>query len=179
MADPDLFASAPRHEVSFKSAWYRVYDSIWGYGEPNPGFGDARFSPFDALSTAGRVPSLYLARSPTAALLETVFHDIDDTASVVYEHTLRERLIVAVTLDVSSSPLSLVDLRDNALESLGVNRTEVASSPAEHYPCTRRIARELHATGAAGIIWHSRQAELRDGHGELKRYWSCSVTTPA
>ena len=39
------------------------------------------------------------------------------------------------------------------------------STPAEHYPCTRRLAAGIHAlvTPAPpiqGVVWHSRQAEL-------------------
>ncbi|MEB4211753.1 hypothetical protein [Mycobacterium sp. 94-17] len=41
------------------------------------------------------------------------------------------------------------------------------SSPAEHYPCTRRLAiaalAQTHATPLQGLIWHSRQAELAGG----------------
>ena len=28
------------------TAWYRVYNATWGYDEHNPGYGDARFSPY-------------------------------------------------------------------------------------------------------------------------------------
>jgi hypothetical protein len=46
-----------------------------------------------------------------------------------------------------------------------VQRSQVVSSPVEHYPCTRRLAiQALAAPDAAptmqGLIWHSRQAEL-------------------
>ena len=40
---------------------FRVYDGTWGYDEHNPGFGDARFSPFDA--TGPTHP--HVARRPT------------------------------------------------------------------------------------------------------------------
>ena len=48
---------------------------------------------------------------------------------------------------------------------MGLDRDEVVASPAEHYPCTRRLAVEgLARTFTQGVlqgfIWQSRQAEL-------------------
>ena len=50
------------------TAWYRIYDATWGYDEHNPGYGDARFSPIDDPKTTQRLPSLYLAATPTAVI---------------------------------------------------------------------------------------------------------------
>lgn len=55
--------------------------------------------------------------------------------------------------------------RDPELNRLGLDRDEVIASPAEHYPCTRRLAveglaRTLTEGALQGFIWHSRQAEL-------------------
>lgn len=143
---------------------YRVHDGTWGFDEPNPGFGDARFSPFDALDHGHqRVPTLYLAENPSAALLETVFHDVHQSADrLIYEDTLRRALLVHLRIPW---PLRLVDLRDAALEAHGIERAQLAASSAEHYPCTRRIAKVLHGRDVAsapvqGLVWHSRQAEL-------------------
>ena len=65
----------------------------------------------------------------------------------------------------TAEELRLADLRDPVLESIGIKREQIASSPSEHYACTRRLARRIHEVGADsgpvhGIIWHSRQAEL-------------------
>ena len=88
---PDL----PRLKVTAMapgSALYRVYDGTWGYDEHNPGYGDARFSPFDDTSDGHRVSSMYLAATPAAALLETVFHEVHP---VSYTHlTLPTKRIV-------------------------------------------------------------------------------------
>ncbi len=145
---------------------FRCYDGRWGYDEANPGYGDARFSPFD--STGGdRVATLYLGETPLAALLETVFHDVHHLAGkLVYDSSLRASLLANV---VTPTDLRLADLRDPVLNALGLQRTQIASSPSEHYPCTRRLARRIHDVGAAGapvdgILWHSRQAEL---HGAV------------
>ncbi len=147
------------------TAWYRVYNATWGYDEHNPGYGDARFSPIDDPAGGGRLPSMYLAATPTAALLETVFHDVHhDSGRIIYERNLRGMLLAHVR---APAVARLADLRDPKLARLGLHREQVVSSDAEHYPCTRRLA--IAALGQAhgrrsvhGLIWHSRQAELTD-----------------
>ena len=143
------------------TAWYRVYDATWGYDEHNPGYGDARFSPIDDPKTTQRLPSLYLAATPTAALLETVFHDVHQCSDrMVYERDLRGKLLAHVRVPAIAA---LADLRDAELQRLDLPREAVVSSAAEHYPCTRRLA--VSALGRSrkrlhGFIWHSRQSEL-------------------
>jgi len=71
---------------------YRVYDATWGYDEHNPGKGDTRFAPVDDPGTEKRLPNMYLGETPTAALLETVFHDVHDVGGkVIYQQYLREK----------------------------------------------------------------------------------------
>jgi hypothetical protein len=142
---------------------YRVYDGTWGYDEHNPGYGDARFSPVDDPVHGERLPSMYLAATPTAALLETVFHDVHHrSARIIYERDLLGKLLARVGVPAIGA---LGDLRDPELKRLGLDRREVVASPAEHYPCTRRLAveglaRTLTQGVVQGFIWHSRQAEL-------------------
>lgn len=141
---------------------YRVYDATWGYDEHNPGFGDARFSPIDDPATGERLPSMYLAATRTAALLETVFHDVHhDGGRIVYERELLGKLLDHVRVPAIAA---LGDLRDPELNRMGLARGEVVSSPAEHYPCTRRLAitalQRQREPVLQGFIWHSRQAEL-------------------
>lgn len=148
--------------ISSARHWYRVYDAQDGHSQPNPGFGDTRFAPFDSHSTGERVPTIYLAESLAAALLETSLHDVHTaTPRVVPELSLHGKLHARLA---APRDLTLIDLRDPQLERLGLDRTAVSSSAPEHYPCTRRLARSLHATlaGADGLIWHSRQAELTE-----------------
>ena len=154
--------------VSFPQSrhWFRVYDARDGYGHPNPGFGDTRFAPFDAHTTAKRVPTLYLAESLAAALLETSLHDVHEQQQrVVSEMSLLGKLHARV---VPPAPLRLIDLRDPQLNRLGLTRQNIASSPSEHYPCTRRGARAIHNSPQApvGMIWQSRQAELNGLSGQ-------------
>jgi hypothetical protein len=143
-------------------ALHRVYDGTWGYDEHNPGLGDTRFAPIDDPSTGRRLPNIYLGETPATVLLETMFHDVhEDGSNVVYEQHLSEKLLAHVRVPVDAT---LGDLRDSRLEDLGLERSEVVSSPAEHYPCTRRLAigalSQSHNPPLQGLIWHSRQAEL-------------------
>ena len=152
------------------TAWYRVYNATWGYDEHNPGYGDARFSPIDDPADGGRLPSMYLAATPAAALLETVFHDVHhDSGRIVYERNLRGMLMAHVR---APAVARVADLRDPELARLGLRREQIVSSDAEHYPCTRRLAvaalAQAHGRrNVHGLIWHSRQAELA-GHDPVE-----------
>lgn len=141
---------------------FRVYDGTFGYDQHNPGFGDTRFAPIDDPNTGSRLPNMYLGETPTTVLLETIFHDVHEIGSnVIYEQQLVEKLLAHILVPVDAR---LGDLRDPALGDLGLSRNQVASSPAEHYPCTRRLAitalAQPQTPPLQGLIWHSRQAEL-------------------
>lgn len=141
------------------TALHRVYTATWGYDEHNPGYGDARFSPIPS-TTGPPVPSMYLAATETAALLETVFHEVhQSSARFIYARDLRDQLLAYLR---TPAPAILGDLRDPELLRLGMRREEVVSSAAEHYPCTRRLAVTAHdqQPELQGLLWHSRQAEL-------------------
>lgn len=165
----DLAGSGRLRVITFsgQGSWFRVYDASDGYGQPNPGFGDTRFAPFDALESGERVPTLYLAQTLEAALLETALHDI----SAAQPRVLAERALLGKLHAQVAAPrdLNLLDLRDQELHALGIARESISSSPSEHYRCTRYVARAVHAgtfevdgrqSRADGIVWHSRQAEL-------------------
>lgn len=158
----ELASSGSLPSAPFPSSrhWFRVYDARDGFGQPNPGFGDTRFAPFDALESGHRVPTLYLAQTLEAALLETSFHNVSMGSRVVSEMSLLGKLHAQV---LPPRDLHLVDLRDAQLQALGLERENIASSSSEHYPCTRQVARVIHADQHVdGIIWHSRQAELTE-----------------
>lgn len=142
--------------------FFRVYDGTYGYDQHNPGFGDTRFAPIDDPDTGSRLPTMYVGETPTTVLLETIFHDVHDAGSkIIYEQQLVEKLLAHLVIPVAAT---LGDLRDDALVDLGLRRDQVVSSPAEHYPCTRRLAiaalAQAHSPPLQGLIWHSRQAEL-------------------
>src|SRR5664279_3074310 len=149
-------------EMASGTARYRVYDGTWGDDEHNPGFGDARFSPFDDVGDGHRVSSMYVAATPAAALLETVFHEVHQSSGrIIYQRDLRGKLLAHLKLP---SAARLGDLRDAELVRHRLSRDQVVSSPAEHYPCTRRLAVAARAQDGSlqGLIWHSRHAELAD-----------------
>ncbi|MCO5313925.1 MAG: RES domain-containing protein [Microthrixaceae bacterium] len=102
------------------------------------------------------------------ALLETVFHNASSTAgaNVIAHRDLHGRLHAQV---LPPRELLLIDLRDSELARLGVQRSQLTTSPAEHYPCTRTVAQAMHGYDGAvdGIVWHSRQAE-QQGFGQVE-----------
>lgn len=141
---------------------YRVYDGKWGYDEFNQGWGDTRFAAINDPVTGKRLPHMYLGESPTTVLLESVFHDVHELGSMTAYHAhLHEKLLGHIEVPTDAT---LGDLRDPQLARLGLTRSQVVSSPAEHYPCTRRLAiaalSQSHDPPLQGLIWHSRQAEL-------------------
>jgi hypothetical protein len=161
----DDLGPVPATTLTAGGLWFRCYDPKWGYDEANPGYGDQRFTPFHDPVTGRRVPSIHVAATREAALLETVFRDMADAGGFVYLTLLRERALAHVALPRDAR---VADLRDDALAGLGVPRSAVVSSSPRHYPCTRRLAVAIHRDGAEGaavdgIVWHSRQAELAGG----------------
>lgn len=117
--------------------------------------GDGRFSPLPGVAHA------YLAGHVTCALLETAFRDIAAPPRTVHRPALARWGVARVT---TTADLTLADLRDPELERIGIDRGSLVGASPRHYPCTRQSARELHAAGHDGIIWHSRQADLHRDH---------------
>lgn len=157
-----LDASSGYHTVSSAGYWPSLF---------NPsGRGNSRFSPLSANGTV--LPTVYGSRTQTAALLETVFHDVHASAGrrLIYYSDLARRNMVDFELP---ERLVLWDLRDPALARLGLQRAELISTTAAHYPCTRQWAQVLHERKApagarpAGLIWDSRVAELARGDALL------------
>lgn len=153
--------------VGAGTAVARCYDANAGFADANPGFGDTRFAPFDD-DRGVRVPTMYVAEDEVAALLESAFHTVDHRAPVraVNVAELLGRVLAQL---VVPRDLHLVDLRNPELSRLGLAREQVVSSSAEHYPCTRALAKQVHAAAGVagrlpdGLLWHSRQTELAAG----------------
>lgn len=107
---------------------------------------------------------MYGADTEVATLLETVFHDVG-FGGVIFERSLVDRGLVMLS---SLVDLPLLDLRDDRLPALGLTRGQLVTTPAEHHACTRewvRLFREVSLAGVtpAGLLWHSRQADLAGG----------------
>lgn len=150
----------PYTTISADTPWSRVYDSRFGHTEFNPGFGNARFSPFDSELDGNRVAAIYLAETPEAALLEGSLRDVDvDGVPEADEESFQGLLHVEL---LASDDMTVADLRDPQLDDLGLKRPAISSSPSQHYPCTRTAAKAIHTSpqNLSGIIWHSRQVEV-------------------
>jgi hypothetical protein len=165
-----LFGGSPDdlrvHELDPDDPVYRVYSSEDGFHQANPGVGSTRFAPFPDAANEFMVPTMYVAETLAAALLETAFHNVDHRTPpedrVVFGSDLLGRLQARVQ---PPGPIRLLDLRDDALDALGLARAAAVTSSAAHYSCTRRVAWLAHQATPTdgpfqGIVWHSRQAEL-------------------
>lgn len=124
---------------------------------------EVRFSPLR--SSGGIVPVLYGASTITTALLETAFHEVHAGGRRIISEAVDLAPRGLATLQLPYS-MPFIDIRDAALENLGIARYRlVASSPA-HYPCTREWAQRFYDRGKVGsanpvgLIWHSRTAEI-------------------
>ncbi len=143
----------------FFSAYRTAYPELFNAS----GRGSTRFAPLaDVVGT--NVPTLYGSASLTAALLETVFHDVHAGVRprLITSMVLRERGLVHLT---TPERIVLFDLRDEALATMGLLRHQLTTTTAAHYVCTREWASALLDRGIgrahpAGIVWHSRVAEL-------------------
>lgn len=173
----DTLLAATTRLVPVDTAWARVYDSTWGFDEPNPGLaGNARFSPFRG-KAGSPVPTIYVAGDVPGALLETLFRYADTgypADNLVYDSQLNGQLLAEVA---NPLPLLLVDLSNDELSRLGVPREAVAACGPRHYPCTRAIAAGLYEAfpHAHGILWQSRQAEFQQALGKPVAYSDVAV----
>lgn len=164
---PDPRASALRslHTRALEAGtpFFTAYRPAHGDLFNASGSGSTRFAPL-ADASGAIVPTLYGSASQTAALLETAFHDIHAAVRprVITTMALRERALARLTL---TERLVLFDLRDETLPAMGLVRNQITSTTAAHYACTQEWASALLDRGVgrahpAGIVWHSRVAEL-------------------
>lgn len=140
------------------SRLFRVYPSFLEATDFNLGHGaGARFH-FLSGADGAPVPSLYAAETQDAALAESIFHDVSLRPQALRILPLRKvagRMLGALG---TRRDLELVQLHDVALERLGLEPSELTSSPPSTYPRTRAWGQALHDAGAAaGLVWMSRQ----------------------
>lgn len=135
----------------------------------NSNRGNARFSPLS--DDGGVVPTMYGAQTRTVALLETAFHDVHQQGTRIVSESvhLAPRGLVALTAPV---PMALIDLTDDGLARIGLERRQLVSTTPAHYACTREWATALHRRRIgrvvpAGMLWRSRVAELAGGDSPL------------
>lgn len=144
-------------------------DACWPALFDDSGRGLTRFAPLRSRS-GFVVPTLYGAKRRTVALLETVFHEVRETGRrVITTLDLQKRGLAGLSLP---SRAVLVDLRDEALGQLGLKRSELVTSSAQHYVCTGEWAAVLHGRGVGsarpvGLLWRSRVAEIAQARSPL------------
>lgn len=136
--------------------WYRGGATVHGTETLVPEVGNTRFAP---LPGAGH---LYIGATLTVALLESALHEASGPDPTIYRAALVGQAVTPVTL---RAPVRFADLRDDALDRLGLDRSALVDTTPAHYPCTRAWAQRLqvHRPGGhqvEGILWHSRQADL-------------------
>ncbi|MGH3002913.1 MAG: RES family NAD+ phosphorylase [Gaiellaceae bacterium] len=135
----------------------RCHDSSFGASEFNPRRDvSMRFRPF---SSRGRtVPTLYGSATISGALSETLLHLVPATG---HDRRLRQSKLVAHVISTLASrrDLQLVDLRDEALDDLGMARAGLIESPPAAYPETAAWASAFfHCRSRPdGLVWNSRQ----------------------
>ena len=121
------------------------------------GRGATRFAPQRGAS------HVYVATTEIGALSESALHDAGPPFPRVQMPTLQEWSASVVEL---RHEVRLFDLRDSELERLGIGREQLVATLPVHYACTRAwasslVGRSVGGHQAHGLVWHSRQAELR------------------
>lgn len=125
------------------------------------GAGDTRFSPLFEMGHS--IPILYLASTRTAALLETAFHEVQDTgvAKISRATDLSGKGLRVIEIPDGAR---VIDLRDDRLDSLGISRYGLVATSAAHYRCTREWASRFRQLARhprpVGLLWQSRVAEV-------------------
>ncbi len=153
---------------------YRVADARYADTPFTPsGIGNGRFSPLSDRSHT------YVATQRSAALLESALHEAAGPNPRIYRSQLQRFALSHVQF---SAAIRVIDLRDDALLELGLDRSQITGANARHYPCTRAVAERIAGTkGSSGLLWTSRQGALhaernRDGlASEVLRHESLDV----
>ncbi len=122
------------------------------------GLGNGRFSPL-----AGRSHT-YVAEQRSAALLESALHEANGPNPRIYRAQLSALTLLQLRF---RQPVRLVDLRDDALGSLGIAPAALTDALPLHYGCARQVAERLVGTkDSHGFVWTSRQGRM---HRERNR----------
>lgn len=144
---------------------WRGHPRVHPADELVPEEGDSRFAPLPDAAHS------YVSTSQTAGLFESALHDASGPVPRIRPPTLERWALSEVTTTVD---VRLVDLRDEQLDRLGLDRRQLVNTTAAHYRCTRMWGLWLHARQVGGqtthgLVWHSRQADLhaREGRSQL------------
>lgn len=138
----------------------RVSNDALGTTEPSSVDVPRRFSP--VRGPDGLVPVLYAGQDLSCALGETVFHDLDDDPAVPQEVLRADLLALRAGTIAVKRDLELADLRDDALATYGVSRSDVIATPPSSYATTREWSQlAWDSSAVAGLVWCSRRSPER------------------
>lgn len=146
---PDPFDVASE-ELAAGTHLYRVGSIRRPLTAFNPGRGSrTRFAFFGTPP----VPAIYAAETDTAAIAESLLHDVPLTGGYltwdVYSRVVMGRLKV-------TAPLRLASLRGLELRRVGVEAPRVSGTDASEYPRTVAWTQAAHRAGFDGVVWTSR-----------------------
>ena len=161
------------HNLLPGAEYFRATRREYSHQAFTPGVGNGRFSPLTGRS------HLYMAEQRSAALLESALHEADGPNPRIYQHTLAAYELHRIRFGAG---LVLIDLRDEALATLGLDRGQLTGAGPRHYRCTQQVAEYIAGSKrSAGLLWTSRQGTLhaqrnQDGlAAEVLRHQSLDV----
>ena len=150
--DQSIIAKVATVDIKRGEVRWRGHDQQRPPHELVPGLGSARFTPLPGLHHT------YVGATRTVAILESALHEASGPGATILLAALRHNVLSLVELRRS---VTVADLRDDQLEHLGLERSELVTRGPMHDPCTRAWAAAiLRAHSVDGIVWHSRQADL-------------------
>ena len=143
-------------ELEAGTVIHRIHDQRFAAAGFNPGFGKSRFAPFEVSGAA--IPTQYAGTTLACAIFESIFHDIEPSASIksVGWSTI-DRLHYS-TVEVTRD-LKLARLFTANLSKWGLERTQLIDTPKSTYDQTRLWSPALHQCPQRpdGMIWVSRR----------------------
>lgn len=99
-----------------------------------------------------------MAEQRSAALLESALHEASGPDPRIYLSSLASYEILHIQFDAT---IRLIDLRDPALDNLGIDRAQISNAAPQHYRCTQAVAAQLvDSKGTCGFVWTSRQGTM-------------------
>jgi len=151
---------------------YRVLPYDWDPRDFNPNtttdpanpLEGGRFHPFVS-ATGVRVATLYVASSLTAAIAETLLHDLSLTPTAhPYSLSMSKVRSHRFAILTPKTDLRLIDLAGAGADRVRIPNELISWCLREHYPISRRAAHLLHTKypSAQGIRWTSRRYPPQD-----------------
>jgi hypothetical protein len=159
-APPSPFPSINTKTVTKGTILHRTHGSSFRPAQFNPCKGQpTRFAPFaDAAGTC--VPTLYAATTREAAAFESIFHDIEPSATF---KTVRLSVVESRSVSRIAPKRDLLVARLFApdLKAWGLSRGELIETPKSTYRQTVLWAEAIHRArpDLDGLIWTSRQCD--------------------